>query len=326
MNKEQFIRESAGEIMTDRVPTCTCDDTFLSILGIITKNNWRTIDNVFVLNADRKILGVVRLASLSHSDPEVKAQELMEKVRYTANKDEDRETLMIESIKNDADIVPVVDKDGTFLGAVVAKTIIDTMHEEHLEDTIRASGINIDHKSMLKLATAGIFEVIKARLPWIIVGIVAGLCLGLISSIFEGALNQYVALAYFVPVVAYIADSIGTQAEAITVRALATSKISYYLYLLREGLSGAILGAFVGLIGGIGALFIAKSTQIAFVVGISLFAASAIASVLASAIPMLFKSFGKDPALGSGPLSTAIQDILSVFIYFIIAVSILHIK
>jgi magnesium transporter len=165
--------------------------------------------------------------------------------------------------------------------------------------------------------------VVQSRAPWLIVGLFVGLGLGLISSWFEESLQKTVALAYFIPVVAYIADSVGTQSEAIAVRALATVKLDYKGYLFKELLVGVTLGVLMGLIGGLGATLIGKSLQIGLVVGLSLFVASAVASVVASLLPILFKISGKDPALGSGPLATALQDVISVIIYFAFAITLI---
>jgi magnesium transporter len=136
---------------------------------------------------------------------------------------------------------------------------------------------------------------------------------------FENTLQESVAVAYFVPVVAYIADSVGTQSEAITIRALATQKVKFVSYTLRELVIGLGLGVMLGALGAVGAAIIGRSLALGLVVGLSLLAASTIAAVLASVVPIVFKMLGKDPALGSGPIATALQDVISVLVYFIFA-------
>jgi magnesium transporter len=274
---------------------------------------------VFVVDFANKLLGFIDMELLIKRSPTSTAKEIMKGQNQFLHPTDNRERIPFYSVKYDLDMIPVINSEGKFLGAVLSKTIINVMHEEHLENTLIVSGIHGKKSNIVKLATANIFNVIVSRVPWLVIGLVAGLGLGFISSLFEKALERSIVIAYFIPVVAYIADSVGTQSEAIAVRALATLKIKYPLYLLRELLIGMVLGLIMGLLGGLGAFFITHSTGVGLVVGLSLFVASTLASVLASLIPIIFKVLGRDPALGSGPLATALQDTISVLIYFLFA-------
>lgn len=247
------------------------------------------------------------------------AKKLMQPVDESLNPDDDQEKAVYLAIRDDKIAIPVVNKDGALIGAVTAHSIIDVMHDEHVEDTLITAGIRGKTSHIVKLVSERSILIVKTRAPWLMFGLAIGLGLGFISSLFEDALKDTVAIAYFIPVVAYIADSVGTQSEAIAVRALATIKINYWLYLIKEFLVGILLGAIVGALGGLGAALISKNSEIGFVVALALFVACTIAAVLASATPMIFKLFGKDPALGSGPLATALQDAISVTVYFSIA-------
>jgi magnesium transporter len=149
------------------------------------------------------------------------------------------------------------------------------------------------------------------------------LLLSVISSQFEATMQETIALAFLPPVIAYIADSVGTQSEAIAIRAFAITDVDYGSYIQQELLVGIALGAMIGILGGVGATVIATSPQIGFIVGLSLFVSSAVATVLASVIPIGFILLDVDPALGSGPLATALQDAFSIAIYFLLALTLL---
>ncbi len=218
--------------------------------------------------------------------------------------------------------IPVVDGQGNFLGAVTAHSIVDIMHKEHVEDALLTAGIR-GGSNVVKLAAEHTSLIVRSRAPWLIFGLLVGLGLGFISSRFEESLQRTVAIAYFIPVVAYIADSVGTQSEAIAVRALAMLKVNQFAYLFKELLVGLVLGLIVGTLGGIGAMLIASSTKIGIVVALALFVASTIAAVIAALSPIIFKRLGKDPALGSGPLATALQDVISILVYFILATALI---
>ena len=293
------------------------------MLRHITEKSWDSIDAVYVLDKDGRLKGQIDMASRIQPDRREPASAVMEQVKVSLGPHADQEEAVFVAVKHDVRSIPVTDHEGRFLGAVTAAGIIDIMHDEHLEDSILTAGIRGKGTSIVKLASSRIRLVVNARVPWLLVGVMVGLGLGLISSWFEESLERTVAIAYFIPVVAYIADSVGTQSEAIVIRAMALLQVNYALYLLKELAVGFLLGLTVGIIGGIGAALIARSIAIGIVVALSLLAASTVASVLASLIPITFKLLGKDPALPSGPLATAVQDVISVVIYFLFAVAIL---
>jgi magnesium transporter len=318
-NKKTYPQETAGSIMSTRVLVAKQDDELGEVLKAITDSEWDDIQYAYVVDNRVRLLGVVDLARSSKGSHNTKLKDLMEEPKAPVGPYSDQEKAVLLAIKNDVTAVPVVEKDGYFLGAVPAGKLIDVMHQEHLEDALLSSGIRGRGSHIVKLATSRIGEVFGSRAPWLVAGAIAGLGLGLIASIFESTLQESVALAFFVPVVAYIADSVGAQSQTIAIRALATLKLSYGRYVLRELIVGTMLGVLLGSIGTFGALIISQSQDIAVVVGLSLFTATMVASFLASSIPFIFKRYGKDPALGSGPLGTAAQDMISIVIYFLFA-------
>ena len=136
---------------------------------------------------------------------------------------------------------------------------------------------------------------------------------------FEQQLNDKVILAFFVPAVVYMADAVGTQTEAILIRGLSVG-VAVRDVLLRELVTGAITGAVVG------AAFVPfvligwGDAALAVAVALALFASCSIATLVAMALPWLFQRAGADPAFGSGPLATVIQDLLSIAVYLAIAI------
>ncbi len=316
-----YAPETIGSVMSTAVPTCRRNDKLSDILRHMASKQWDSINNVYVLDGDNQLLGFIDMTALIQSDHGVRAAVLLKPASIFLHPEADQEKAVFLAVKDDVISIPVVDHAGKFLGAITAYKIIDIMHDEHIEDALLASGIRRRKGvEMAKLVSERTGLIVKSRAPWLIFGAIVGLGLGLISSLFEQTLAKNVAVAYFVPVVAYIADSVGTQSEAITIRTLATMKVRHASYLLRELLIGAALGVLLGVMGGTGAALITRSGNLGFVVGLSLFAASTIACIMASLIPITFKTLGKDPALGSGPLATAIQDVISVLIYFFFAV------
>lgn len=314
---DELISKTLQTLVSVNVPTCSPETDFADIVSLVMTESWADISHVFVVNSQRELVGFINLAALSKNKPNATARELMRSAPVFLKSSDSRQDAIVNAVKHDIDFIPVVDQAQKFAGVLVSKTIIDLMHAEHLEHVLLTSGLAVQKHKIFSVLTAGLMESVGYRLPWLVLGLLAGLGLGLISSGFEDHLRENIAIAYFIPVIAYIADSVGTQSEAIAIRSLATLKINNLSYLTREFITGTVMGVLIGLLGGLGAFLISSQFKIGIVVGLALFAASAVASVLASAIPMIFKAVGKDPALGSGPLATALQDILSVVIYFL---------
>lgn len=319
MSKNSYSPESAGGLMVTSVPIVKSSDTVSDVMKILSGKDWGDVYTVFVLSERETLIGLISVSKILASKKNETAEHLMAKPELTIAPSLSQEKVVIEAIKADIDSVPVVDKEGKLLGVILADKIIDVLHAEHLEYFLRSSGIRGKGSHILELATSNLIFNLKARIPWLIVGLLVGIGLGMIARGFERTLQQNIALAFFIPVIAYIADSVGTQTETIFIRAVSVLKINIFTYLLKELFIGMIIGIFLGVLGGIGAVIISQTLIIGLVVGISLFLAVAIATVLACLIPITFKVFHKDPALGSGPLATALQDILSLSIYFIVA-------
>lgn len=316
---KRYGLETVNSIMSKNVPMCSPGDTQGTLLAIISSRKWASVHNMYVLDEVGKLLGVIHIDKLLRASKNAKADSIMSTPKVILHPADDQEKAVFEAIKKDVIAVPVTDDADHFVGAVTAASIIDVMHDEHVEDTLITAGLHGKASHIVKLATERTLLIVRNRAPWLIFGLAVGLGLGVISSFFQNQLEANVAIAYFIPVVAYIADSVGTQSEAIAVRALATLKINPALYLTKELLVGLVLGVTMGVLGGFGAALISNSIHIGFVVALALLVASVVAAVLASAIPMIFKAVGKDPALGSGPLSTALQDVLSILVYFAFA-------
>lgn len=164
---------------------------------------------------------------------------------------------------------------------------------------------------------------IRHRLPWLLIGLLGGIVTTFISSRFETLLEQNLHLAFFIPVIVYMADAVGTQTESVYVRNLGREKVSFLTYFIKESCIGLVLGVLFGvIIGLIGYLWL-QDMEVALTVGISMFVTVSVAPIFALLVPAFFQRRHTDPALMAGPFTTIIQDILSLLIYLLIATTIL---
>ncbi|WP_331236362.1 magnesium transporter [Natronorarus salvus] len=313
---------SIRSITSTGVPTCQPEDTSAAVRERLVGQTWESADTIYVLDG-RRLIGRIDITALLRSTEDLPISQLMEPASAQLQSGTDREHAILLAIKEDRDEIPVVDSDGQFIGAVTSQAIIDTMHREHFEDVLLRAGVRKAGHQIVDHTSARVRIAVRSRAPWLLFGLVAGLLLSVITSQFEGTMEETIALAFFPPVIAYIADSVGTQSETIAIRAFAIADVNYGSYIQQELLVGIVLGTMIGILGGLGATAIVDSPQIGFVVGLSLFVSSAVATVLASLIPVGFILLNVDPALGSGPIATALQDAFSIAIYFLFALTLL---
>lgn len=162
-------------------------------------------------------------------------------------------------------------------------------------------------------------HLVEHRLPWLTLGLLGGILSTFIISKYEAVLNSDLRLAFFIPIIVYLSDAIGTQTETIYVRTLSEKKIHVLKYILKETLIGMCLGVIFGLALGLFAFFWLHSMPLAITIGITMVVNLSLAPVLAVFIPSILYKRKMDPALGSGPLATIIQDLISLLVYFVVA-------
>lgn len=169
--------------------------------------------------------------------------------------------------------------------------------------------------------TTSIDHLIEDRIPWLFAGLFGGILATIIVSKYEAILTTDIRLAFFIPIIVYLSDAVGTQTETIYVREIYERKknIHFTKYIFKESMVGLWLGAISGLVIGIFAAYWLQSVAIGVTVGLTTLINLTSAPILAVIIPTLLYKRHADPALGSGPVATVIQDLISLLVYFLIA-------
>ena len=162
-------------------------------------------------------------------------------------------------------------------------------------------------------------HLIEDRIPWIVLGLLGGLVATVIVSKFEAILATDVRLAFFIPIVVYLSDAVGTQTETIYVRELSKKKINFWRYIFKESVIGLSLGVVSGIILGLFAAYWLSSFFMGLTIGLTMLINLTLAPVLAVYIPSVLYKRRDDPALGAGPIATIIQDLISLLVYFLLA-------
>ena len=218
--------------------------------------------------------------------------------------------------KYDLEAIPVVDNDNVLIGRITIDDIVDLIKEEAEKDYQMAAGITEDID-----ADDSILDKTKARLPWLILGLVGGLAAASIMGGFEEALTRFPELFFFTPLIAAMAGNVGVQSSAIIVQGLANDNIKGSLVnrMFKEiGLSivnGIILAALIFVFG----YFLDYNTSISITISISLIMVIILASLIGTFVPLILHKNGIDPAVATGPFITTSNDIFGIFIFFYIA-------
>jgi magnesium transporter len=212
----------------------------------------------------------------------------------------------------------VVDAQGRFAGLIPPDRMLAVLLAEHDEDLARLGGYLAGTAQARLAAEEDVRRRLWHRLPWLLIGLLGAMAAAVIVGAFEHQLEQKVLLAFFVPGVVYMADAVGTQTEAVVIRGLSVG-VKLRPILGRELLTGVMIGLVIGAAFFPFALLVWDDTGVAAAVALALVASCSIATLLAMALPWMFQRLGSDPAFGSGPLATVVQDLVSIAVYLAIA-------
>lgn len=320
LNMVEYPAETAGRIMSNRYVWIPQHYTVSEVIGKLKSyvSISETINYLYVINEDRKLLGVVSYRRLILAEPDEYIVDIMHSPVLSVPVDTDQEEVAYLIQKYNMVAIPVVEQDERLVGIVTVDEVLDVMVKEADEDFRKMNatgGKTIDFNTK---ATVAVYR----RLPWLILLLFIGLISGSIISKFEETLAEVVALTFFMPMIAGMTGNIGTQSLAVIVRGLTTKELSrpVVLRLLTRELG---VGLMIGIICGILIALIAYIWQgniyLGIVVGSSLIATLIVGTMAGTIIPLILYKLKIDPAVASGPLITTINDILSLVIYFGIA-------
>jgi len=316
VSRVKVAADRAENYMYSPVPTAQAGETVSEISQRLASlpGTFDSVELLFVTDADQRLLGVAPLSKLLVATPRTAIDELMNRDIASVTLADPPERVAEVALTHPIPAVPVVDAQGCLLGAVPAHTVFKIMRDEHIQDMDRLVGIWRHSGQALSAIEGPPLRRVLDRLPWLIVG-AAGcvLATGLMAT-FESTLRTDLAVAFFIPGIVYLADAIGTQSEAIAVRGLSFSSTPIPQLLKGELKTGFYLGIALALVV-FPFIWLTFNASLAFAVSVALICASSVATTIGLLLPSILSRMGKDPAYGSGPVATIVQDLLSLLIY-----------
>ncbi|MDA9906829.1 magnesium transporter [Flavobacteriaceae bacterium] len=278
--------------------------------------NVTRVHSIYVTDKDDKLKGRLSLKDLLTASTKTHISDVyISKVDYVSVDTKDEEVAKIMQ-KYDLEAIPVVDQKGLLVGRITIDDIVDFIKEEAEKDYQLAAGISQDVE-----ADDNIYELTKARLPWLVLGLFGGLGSVYILQGFDEALSSYPILFFFTPLIAAMAGNVGVQSSAIIVQGLANDVVkgSMFHRLIKEvGLAlinGSILGLLVILFGA----FVGQDFIVSITIALSMLSVIIIASLIGTFVPIILDRKGIDPAIATGPFITTSNDIFGIFLFFHIA-------
>ncbi|TAK03590.1 magnesium transporter [Patescibacteria group bacterium] len=319
--KSHFPPDAAARRMLLRIPTAPPEETVSSARRRLTdpKAVWDSVSYVYVVDDERHLLGVVSIKELLRSDGMQAMRAFAKRNLAVVHPHSDVRVAAARAIARGVKMLPVVDHDGTLMGAVGTDEILSTLEAEHVRSVLSASGLAATRARFSEVIAARLPQLIAWRTPWLVVGLFGGMLATLLVDGFRQDLESVIALAFFIPVIVYMGDAVGTQTQTIYVRSLALEALDKRHYFAREVAVDATMGLVSALLIGPFALLLTGMPQVAAIVSLSMFLVMVAAGPVAIAIPELLRKFGRDPAVGGGPFTTIVQDLLSLSIYFAVA-------
>lgn len=304
---------AVGHAVAD-VPTAPPDQTVATTLDRLTAGGLAVVRKVVVVEGQRPV-GLVSIERLYSAAGEETLGMVMDRDPPIVTFDTDEELAAHDMADGGAGCLVVVGPGGGLVGLVFPEQMLDVLLAEHDEDMARIGGYLTSSRQARHAASEGLLLRLWHRLPWLVVGLLGAMLSAVIMSAFESELDANVLLALFVPAIVYMAGAVGVQTQTVLIRAFAVG-IRTREFFLRELATGFMVGLVIG------GLFLAFAFvgwgdfPVALAVSAALFASSLASTLVAMVLPTIFARLGADPAFGSGPLATLIQDLFSILVYF----------
>lgn len=324
--------ETAGGIMNTDFTVVFENMTMMEAIAKVRKDapTKKMIYYLYVVNEQMKMIGFITLKDAIMSEPDEKVETLVHRDFIYAEADEDRESVARKVEKYDLVAIPVLNPNGQLLGIVRHDDVIDVIRKEHTEDMEKFMGI-VHTEDGQNYEDISAFEHFKRRVIWIVGLAAVGIISGIIIHRYEGALEQLIILALYMPMVADTGGNSGSQAATVVVRALALGQISpknWLKILWKEARVGFLVALCLGIIAYGKVLFLSYETPIpedltltvvAMVISGALSLQVISSTIIGAGLPILVKWAGGDPAVAASPAITTVVDITGLLIYFGVA-------
>ncbi|MDN3688105.1 magnesium transporter [Cyclobacterium jeungdonense] len=321
----RYDEDSAGGLMAKEIIKANLNWTVVQTIEEIRRQaeNVEKIFSIYVVDNKEKLLGRIALKKLILASSGTKVADLYEDNIISVPTYMEGEEVAEIMRKYDLEAVPVVNVKNKLVGRITVDDILDLIREQAEEDIQAMTGFSDDVEE-----SDSIYRLSRARLPWLLIGMVGGLMGAGFIGFFEEGLNAVTALAFFIPLITATGGNVGIQSSTLVVQSLANKSVfedsltkRFLKVLLVAVLNGLVLALFVFLTV---VLLYGQETKFGLVVSIALFSVVLLASFMGTLTPIVLDKIGINPAMASGPFITTANDLLGLGVYFGVATLLLN--
>ena len=316
-----FPEDSAGGLMAKEFIKVNENWNTLQCLREMRKQaeHVKKVHTIYVVDNDDVLLGSMSLRRLLLAETNTPVKEILKTEIISVKATEDDEVVANIMNKYDLVVLPVVDDESKLIGRITIDDVMDVVKEEAEKDYQMASGISEDVESR-----DNVWTLTRARLPWLLIGMIGGMLGAEVIGIFD--IRENFELAFFIPLIAAMGGNVGVQSAAIVVQGLANDSLkmdNIFQKLLKELGVGLLNGIICSLIVLSAAFALGYGMALSLTVSISLLVVIVFAALFGTFVPLTLEKYEVDPALATGPFITTVNDVLGLFIYFLIGQAIL---
>lgn len=321
-----YEERTAGALMTSDYATLEAEMNVNEALAALRLEapDAETIYHAYVIDDNRKLLGVVSLRVLILASPEQLINDIMVSSIISCNVNDDQEDVAKTVARYDLISLPITDASGALVGIVTHDDAMDVASDEATDDFHKSGGVST---MVGRLKDVSIRVLYRKRVFWLVFLVFANLLSGLSIANFEDVIAANLVLVFFLPLLVDSGGNAGSQSATLMVRALATGDVvmrDWFSLLGREAVVALMLGATMAVaIASIG--YVRGGPVVSLVLALSMVSVVMIGSVIGMSLPFILSKMGLDPATASAPLITSISDASGVLIYLFIASKLLGI-
>jgi len=313
---DDSVLGTAAAHATRSVPVARPDERVDDFLARVRGQQFSSAA-VTAVCVDDRVVGLVTVERLWASPPDAVVADVMDPDPPIIAGHQNQEEVLWEALGHDEPGLAVIDGDGSWAGLIAPQQLISVLLEERDEDFARLAGYRSSTDSARSASEEPVLRRLWHRLPWPLIGTIGAMVAAGVVNLFEQQLRQQLLIAFFIPGIVYLADAVGTQTEALVIRGMSIG-VTIRSVALRELATGFLIGMLIAVVLYPITLLLWGNSAVSLAVSIALLAACTISTWIAMALPWLLSWFRLDPAFGSGPLATIIQDILSILTYLLV--------
>lgn len=316
-----YDEDSAGGIMDVDFVSADWNWTVKNALKKLREQveNVDQVYTIYVVDSSNEFKGILSLKRFLYTSDETLIKDIYKKDSISVLANEDSESVALKMEKYDLVVVPVVDENNKLLGRITIDDALDVIKEEAEKDYQMASGISEKVES-----SDSLFVISRARLPWLLIGLIGGILGAYVIGFFEYQLKENAVMATFIPLILAMGGNVGVQSSAIIVQSLANNTLNYES-IFKKLFKELLVALFNGFICASIALMFCWITRsdfyLALTIGVSLVAVFTYAGLFGTFVPLILNKYKIDPALATGPFITTTNDIIGLLIYFLIGMA-----